>query len=715
MRHAMLILPVLAITLTAHAQQESRRHFPLQSEWSFYRGQMDPADAASASPSGDWQPVTVPHTWNRLDGQDGGNDYARTDGWYRRTINVAPEMKGKSLYLRFEGVNRTADVYLNGKLLGSHAGGNSAFCFDATAALRPGDNLLAVRASNADRTIPPLSADFTFFGGIYRPVELVAVSPLHISLTQIGSSGVFITTPRITDASSTIHIRALVENGGEEPRFKPFAKFAIRDALGKAVAVSTIPLTAKPGESQEVVADITMAAPHLWNGLRDPYLYTASVTLMSDDNGAHPDVYDTVTQPFGIRTFSIDPQKGFLLNGKPYGLHGVNRHQDRLDKGWALTNDDHLQDMALIKEMGCTAIRLAHYQQSQFFYDLCDKEGLIVWAEIPVVDRLGNAQFLDNARQQYTELIRQNFNHPSICFWSAGNEVDPRAVNASPADPVSTYFRTMRDLAHTEDPSRPSVSAWREKFFPPPDAITDYFALNEYLGWYTPINDWSDLETYIARHSQNGAAGKWAITEYGAGASIFFHSEHPQRMDHSEEYQALLHENTWRILKQHPEIWGKFIWNMFDFAVDGRAEGDHAGRNDKGLVTYDRKVKKDAFYFYKASWSAEPALHLASKRFTTRGIDHIPIKAYSNALSVSIIVNGQSLGERRPDNATVLWENVALKEGPNSITAFATFPAGKTLTDTATWTYTPGAPAEVDEPQDARMKSALEKGPPRAR
>jgi beta-galactosidase len=393
----------------------------------------------------------------------------------------------------------------------------------------------------------------------------------------------------------------------------------------------------------------------------------------------------------------------------------VNRHQDRLDKGWALTNDDHLQDMALIKEMGCTAIRLAHYQQSQFFYDLCDKEGLTVWAEIPVVDRLGNAQFLDNARQQYTELIRQNFNHPSICFWSAGNEVDPRAVNASPADPVSTYFRTMRDLAHKEDPSRPSVSAWREKFFPPPDAITDYFALNEYLGWYTPINDWSDLETYIARHSQNGAAGKWAITEYGAGASIYFHSEHPQRMDHSEEYQALLHENTWRILKQHPEIWGKFIWNMFDFAVDGRAEGDHAGRNDKGLVTYDRKVKKDAFYFYKASWSAEPTLHLASKRFTTRGIDHIPIKAYSNALSVSIIVNGQSLRERRPDNATVLWENVALKEGPNSITAFATFPAGKTLTDTATWTYTPGAPAEVDEPQDARMKSALEKGPPRAR
>jgi beta-galactosidase len=444
------------------------------------------------------------------------------------------------------------------------------------------------------------------------------------------------------------------------------------------------------------------------------------------------EVVDAIDQPLGVRTFSVDPQRGFILNGRPYDLHGVNRHQDRDGKGWAISNADHDEDMRLIKEMGCTAIRLAHYQHAQYFYDLCDREGMIVWAEIPVVDRLATGAnfepFTKNAQQQYTELIRQNFNHPSICFWSAGNEVDPpepgrgrraNAATASTLPDVYGWFRQMSALEHKEDPSRPSASAWRERFFPPAD-VTDVFGLNEYLGWYTgggPGNNsgWEGLEDYITRHSQGDVKGKWAVTEYGAGASIFFHSEKPVRQDHTEEYQCLLHENTWQVLKQHPEIWGKFIWNMFDFAVDGRAEGDHAGRNDKGLVTYDRKTKKDAFYFYKAVWSDEPTVYLAGKRLDVRGLEKIPVKVYSNQPKVQLIVNGTSLAEKTPDNGTVVWDAVQLKEGKNEFVARATGQDGKVIEDRCEWTYKPGAPLEVYQAQDDRMRQALQSGPPRAR
>ncbi len=445
------------------------------------------------------------------------------------------------------------------------------------------------------------------------------------------------------------------------------------------------------------------------------------VSVLRDDV-----VVDSVTQPLGIRTTAVDPVRGFLLNGKPYDLHGVDRHQDRQDKGWAISNADHLEDMALIKEMGCTAIRLAHYQHSQFFYDLCDKEGMIVWAEIPVVDKLGNTNsaFTDNAKQQYTELIRQNFNHPSIAFWSCGNEVDENGGNFNRNGPaVYPWFKEMSELGHKEDPSRLTASAWREKFFPPPppNGTTDVIGLNEYLGWYTgggPGNNsgWEGLEAYIANHSdpvKGGIKGTWAVTEYGAGASIFFHSEKPVRLDHTEEYQALLHENTWRVLQQHPEIWGKFIWNMFDFAVDSRAEGDHAGRNDKGLVTYDRQTKKDAFYFYKAVWSQEPTLQIASKRFTVRGLEKIPVKVYTNAAKATLTVNGTALGEKAADNGTIVWEDVTLKPGANAVSVAATGSDGKPLTDTCTWTYTSGAPTEVYVAQDASMRRALQAGPPR--
>ena len=720
------LLLVLAMPLILRAQTEPaspRLSVPLMDAWQFHKGDLPKAEAPETPDTGAaWQSITLPHTWNAQDGQDGGNNYYRGDGWYRRHLTITPAMAGKSLFLRFQGANRKAWVYLNGKLVGDHAGGESAFCFNITSDIKTGDNLLAVRVSNrVDQDMPPLQADFTFFGGIYRPVELIAVSNHHFSLTDFSSAGVYITTPEVTTAVAKVHVRAQVERQDIGNGWNVTA--VIRDASGKSVATATAGESNVP--SQEVNLDLTIPNPHLWNGRLDPYLYSVQVfTTLKIIKHLENTPPESIPQPLGIRTVSVDPARGFILNGKPYDLHGVDRHQDRLDKGWAISDADQIQDMALIKEMGCTAVRLAHYQQSQFFYYLCDKEGLVVWAEIPVVDRLGaSPAFTENARQQYTELIRQNYNHPSICFWSCGNEVDDSGNNFDRNGPqVYPWFKEMSALGHKEDPTRLTTSAWREKFFPPV-GTTDVFGLNEYLGWYTgggPGNNsgWEGLETYIARHSDTahgGVKGMWAISEYGAGSSIYFHSEHPVRMDHTEEYQSLLHENTWHVFSKHPEIWGKFIWNMFDFAVDSRREGDHAGRNDKGLVTYDRKVKKDAFYFYKAVWSEEPVLYLTSKRFTVRGLDHIPVKLYTNAPKASLTVNGVTLPEKSADNGTIVWENVQLKTGANEVTATALTRDGHKLEDTATWTYTPGAPLEVYEPQDQSMKEALKAGPPRAR
>jgi beta-galactosidase len=714
----------------------------LDPDWAFHKGTLSLAEATSEESSkGNWQTISLPHTWNNLDGEDGGNNYFKGDGWYRRMLTVTQEMAGKSLILRFDGVNRNASVYINGKEIGSHVGGNAAFVFDVTNAVHPGNNFLAVRANNTneDNASPPIRADFTFFGGIYRSAELLAVNPVHISLSDYGSPGVYITTPEITDEKASVHVRTLVKND-RAASANGLVLVQILDDKGTQVSEGSGAWKLDAGKDGEVQVSTTIVRPHRWNGRIDPYLYTVRVSIVSPMPNGPANVVDSITQPLGVRTFSVDREKGFILNGKPYDLHGVDRHQDRQDKGWAISNDDHLEDMSLIKEMGCTAIRLAHYQHAEFFYQLCDREGMVVWAEIPVVDVLsGNPAFTENARQQYIELIRQNFNHPSICFWSAGNEVDPPepgrgrgrrgnragsrpATATGPAAPdVFPWFREMAKLGRLEDPSRLTTSAWRERFFPPGD-VTDVFGLNEYLGWYTggaPNSNtfgsgWEGLENYIERHSQNGVKGQWAATEYGAGSSIYFHSEKPVRMDHTEEYQALLHENTWRVFKQHPEIWGKFVWNMFDFAVDSRAEGDHAGRNDKGLVTYDRKTRKDAFYFYKAVWSSEPFAWIASKRFDTRGIERIPVKVYSNAPRVMLTVNGTTLGEKQNYNGTFLWEGVTLKEGANEVHAVAIYADGKTQADSTTFTYRPGAPTEVYVAQDDRMREALKKGSPRA-
>jgi beta-galactosidase len=731
---ALALLSAFTAATSAFAQAaalvDPRLREPLNTGWSFHKGSLDPAQATASTPPDtiQWQQISLPHTWNAQDGQDGGGNYFRGDGWYRRTVSIKPEMlappapnvpggriqtRPRKVFLKFEGANRRADVYLNGQLVGSHAGGTQAFIVDITPAAKIGDNLLAVRVDNkADPDSPPLQADFTFFGGIYRGVELISTNTLHIAMNDYGSPGVYLTTPEINEANAHVVARTLVQNDTDRPR-SANVFFRIFDHTNTVVATGNQRVTIPANRTEPVSLEATVHTPHLWNGRQDPYLYTARISVVDNEDPLQAGIVDAVAQPLGLRTYSVDPERGFILNGRPYPLYGVNRHQDRKDKGWAISKEDHDQDMALIKEMGCTSIRLAHYQHAEYFYQLCDKEGMVVWAEIPVVDRLGSSQaFTDNAKQQYIELIRQNYNHPSIAFWSAGNEVDESGGNFNRQGPANVYnwFREMHKLGKQEDPTRLTAAAYRERFFPPAD-VTDVFGLNIYLGWYN--NTFQEVEDYLQKHSANGARGKFAITEYGAGASIFFHSETPQRMDHTEEYQNLYHEENWRVLKKHPEVWGKYIWNMFDFAVDGRFEGDRAGINDKGLVTQDRKVKKDAFYFYKASWSQEPVIYLTSKRFSTRGKEQIPVKVYSNAPRVLLTVNGKPLSEKTGDNATFVWENVALNEGPNVVVASATTPDGRRIEDTATWTYMPGAPAEVYIGQDEIMTEALKTSPPR--
>jgi beta-galactosidase len=674
----------------------SRKRIPL-TDWDFFQSRPTPNTLIIP------QHVTIPHTWNATDGENAG-DYFRGACWYRRNLDVSAHWKNKTLVLRFEGANRKADLFVNGKQIGSHTGGFGAFAFDVTRAVHPGNNVLAVHVTNENiADSPPLSADFTFFGGIYRPVELLVMDPVHISPLDYASPGIRISTPEITADHATVNVKTQLQNSGEKSSEVHIIATVV-DADGKKVAEQSLPVDLNSGDVKSVDETLIVPHPHRWNGRKDPYLYHVTIDVVRDGK-----VADSVTQPLGIRTFWIDPQKGFFLNGQPYHLHGVSRHQDRQDKGWAISNANHDEDMALIKEMGCTAIRLAHYQHSEYFYELCDKEGMIVWAEVPVVNDITPTEgFSENAEQQERELIRQNENHPSICFWSIGNEVMDRNGDPRP------LFKEMNAIAHAEDPSRvttmafavPKVEAdtgkqWPREWW----GITDTVGQNRYSGWYR--GTLQDFRPFVESQPSE------AISEYGAGASIYFHNENPVRMDHSEEYQCLFHETYWPAIHENPKIWGSFVWNMFDFGVAKRKEGDHTGRNDKGLVTYDRKTKKDAFYYYQANWSDRPLVHINSKRFVVRGLDHIHVKVYSNAPEIELVVNSKSLGKKSGTYATFTWDNVALNVGPNQVIARGV-KDGEPVEDTCTWTYTPGAPAEVDVAQDETMREELKKGPPRA-
>lgn len=657
----------------------------LAGPWRFQRGTVADGHQQECDDT-KWSSVTLPHTWNNKDGQDGGSNYHRGTGWYRMDVTLDQTLEGRVPYVFFEGANRATELFVNGSSVGTHTGGFAAFAFRAEG-LKPGKNLLAVKVDNAHNPdSPPLSGDFTFCGGIYRPARLLLVDPISFDL-QDHAAPVRISVSEVKADLATVQITADVRNHTAQAADTSIV-VTISDNAGRVVAREQSPLRANANAASAVTTVLTIKSPHLWQGKKDPYLYTARVTLSV--NGRTTDVQDS---RFGVRTVAVDAKKGFLLNGQPYKLYGVNRHQDWLDKGWAITPTEMDTDIALLKELGVTAVRLAHYQHHQYFYDLCDKAGIVVWAELANVNNINNSDaYRENAMQQLTELIRQNQHHASIAFWSVGNEVTLKSgPNPWP------LMKALSEQAKKEDPTRLTTHAIVGNG--PKEPVADTAAFNRYAGWYGTGKP-SDIVSWLDKQ------GSFAMSEYGAGAGITIHNEKPRRMDHSEEYQCLFHETYWRAMKDRPNIWGTFVWVFADFAADHRKEGEANGRNDKGLVTYDRQTKKDAFYFFKANWSQEPFVHITSRRFAVRGLQQIPVKVYGNASAVELLVNGVTMGRKSGDDGVFLWDKVALREGENTVEARATID-GKQVTDKVAWVYKPGAPTEINTPKQPAETTGL--------
>ena len=567
--------------------------------------------------------VDLPHTWNNIDGQDGGNDYWRGTCTYKtRFAAPAFDAETQQVWLQFEGVNASAKVVLNGHEVMTHDGGYSTFRADITALLNESNELTVDVDNSKNDRVYPQKADFTFYGGIYRDVTLIVVNKNHIALGHLGGCGVQI-TPTVNGANADIEIKTLTEGDGE-------VEFSILDAAGSEV------LTGKGND-----ATVTLENAHLWDGVRDPYLYTCAVRLVL--NG---EVQDEVRQRFGVRSFHVDPQKGFFLNGRHYPLHGVSRHQDRKALGNAITRKMHDEDMQLIKELGANTIRLAHYQHDQYFYDLCDEAGMIVWAEIPYIsEHMPNGR--ENTISQMKELITQNYNHASIVCWGVSNEI---TISTKDKRDMLDNHHVLNDLCHEMDKTRLTTLACYAMCGPfnPVAHITDLVSWNLYLGWYVPglfLNDlWMEFFHLCYPNRPLG------FSEYGAEGMPNLHSDHPHRGDHTEEYQAIYHEYMLQCFARHNWMWATHVWNMYDFAADARDQGGEPGMNHKGLVTFDRKTKKDSFYIYKAWWSDEPFVHICSKRYVDRTQNEIEVKVYSNQKNVSLYVNGEKLGEQEGEH-----------------------------------------------------------------
>ena len=586
----------------------------LNQKWAFTKT----ADCIPETMPNAWESVNVPHCWNAVDGQDGGNDYHRGTCYYAKTLNKNELPAADRYYLEIRGANSSADVYMNGKKLAHHDGGYSTWRVDITEAL--GENsLLVIAVDNAaNETVYPQMADFTFYGGLYRDVNLICVPESHFDLSYYGGPGIAV-TPEISGADALVKVDTYVSNKKEGQT----VRYTVYDAQENVIAQT----------EADTTAQLTIENVHLWHGRKDPYLYCCEAELL--ENG---EVVDAVCTRFGCRTFQIDPENGFILNGEEYPLRGVSRHQDRWGVGNALLPEHHAEDIDLIMEVGATTIRLAHYQHDQYFYDLCDEKGLVIWAEIPYISK-HMPTGRENTISQMKELITQNYNHPSIVVWGLSNEI---SIGGSTEDLLENH-RILNDLCHEMDKTRLTTIAAVSmcKMDDPYLQIPDVVSYNHYFGWYggeTSMNGpWFDK--FHATHP-NIPIG---CSEYGCEA-LNWHTSTPTQGDYTEEYQAYYHEELIRQLFTRKYMWATHVWNMFDFGADARAEGGENGQNHKGLVTMDRKYKKDAFYAYKAWLSDEPFVHLCGKRYVDRVEDVTKVTVYSNQPKVELFANGESLG-----------------------------------------------------------------------
>ena len=599
--------------------------------------------------------VALPHTWNAFDGQDGGNDYWRGIGTYE--IDLPNPTKGKKQYIEIQGANHVATVYCNGRELGTHKGGFSTFRFNLTPAMKESGNVLTVVVSNAKSDIYPQNADFTFYGGLYRDVNFIEVDESHFDLLKTGTSAVFV-TPR-GNGKTRVDLFPVNAAGCT-------VKVTLKDAEGNVAGA------AETEAAEHAFVKIDVDAPHLWNGMADPYCYTCEAELVKGGEAV-----DAVTVTYGYRSFHVDPNTGFWLNGKNVPLHGVSRHQDRKDKGWAISKADHEEDIALIKELGANTIRLAHYQHDQYFYDLCDHTGFALWAEIPFISQyIPTQEAYDNTISQMTELVSQNYNHPAIFFWGISNEITITGESEG-------LYRNLCDLnalCKKLDPSRLTTMA--EVSMVPMNSehvsITDVLSYNHYFGWY--VGDVEDNGPWMDKFHAMNPDRCLGISEYGAENILKWHTAEPDNHDYTEEYANHYHQEMLKTFAARPYLWSTHVWNCFDFAADARNEGGVQGMNNKGLITYDRKTKKDAFYVYKAWWNPEPMVFVSGGRFVDRAPEERSVIVYTNCDEVTLVVNGEQVETKKAVDHMITFENVALKDGANTVTAFSGEVKGNEIT-----------------------------------
>lgn len=699
-----------------------RVEMSLQNGWRFRLGP-DSATELNEPMDAGWANVSVPHTWNRVgyykDTQSAHINTAQNIvttqgvGWYKLVFTAPANAADMESFLQFDAASRMATVWLNGTLLGSHKGGFSRFRLDSTAALKPGRNTLTVKVDNTKPAVGtttadilPLTGDFFVYGGLYRPVSLVLTRKTHFDMLDFGSTGVYAKTTSITAGEAEVQVRTRLRND-EKAASNMTVRARLLDAHGRVAAHAEQPADVAAGSTDERTATLAVARPHLWQGVSDPYLYTLVVELT--DAGSH--VLDRVQTPFGIREVKFDPNQGLFLNGKHLAVHGVGYHQDREGKGWASQPADVAADVKTMREMGVTGVRLTHYQHGQTIHELADRNGLVVWDEMPLVSQWtlgGNPQptagLRENARQQLRELIAQDFNHPSVVTWSIANEVDfgnsmPGFVgngNGAAPDPLP-LLKELNQLAHELDPARPTTLATccegrmygPNAAIPVTGAVTDLSGANRYYGWYyeTP----ADLGPHLDGLHAERPSQPIAVTEYGAGGAISLHTDNAlggpdsRNRPQAEEYESHIHEQNWATMRQKPYLWGTFLWNSFDFGSTTRSEGNAQDINTKGIVTFDHAYRKDPYFYYKANWTTTPTVHINSRLYTERAYRITDVRVYSNAPKTTLTVNGKLAGTAAacPDNICV-FSDVALTAGDNRVVATGAFPHGA-VTDHVQW------------------------------
>ncbi|APW40829.1 hypothetical protein RD110_20320 [Rhodoferax koreense] len=699
-----------------------RNQTSLAKNWKFVQDDNLTDTQALAASGTNWATVNLPHTWNAIDAATTAQstpttpDYKRGLGWYRLEFDAAAAA-GKTRWLQFDAASMVADVWLNGVKLGQHRGAFTAFRFDVTSGLKAGKNVLLVKTDNSaaandasPTAIAPLGGDFNVAGGLYRTVSLIETpSTAHIALDDLGSSGVFAKTTSLTGTSATVNVLAKLKNDSSTDGTYTVTASLV-EADGKTLKKSsTAQVTLKAGQSAPLAQDINVDQPHLWQGLSDPYLYHLVVEL-KDSTGA---AVDRVVQRFGVREMRFDANQGFFLNGKSIPLHGVNIHQDELGKAWAITNEDIDQTFAFIKEVGANTVRMAHYPHSDYTVQQADKLGVVVWAELPLVNATSKASLVDpettgfaeNARVQLQELIRQKFNNASIGLWSIANEV---TGGNDARNNVQPLLKSLNQVAKSEDPTRATTLAnqvTRNGDVVLPDTLTqtgytDTYGVNRYFQWYYGTSETQLGENLDALHAQIPTQ-PIGVSEYGAGNAITHHTDNVfggrvcsrdtsgfTRICYQPEgYANYVHEKAYNEIVKRPYLMGTWIWNMFDFGSGNRHEGDIGQTNTKGIVTFGRDVKKDVFYFYKANWTQTPVTYITSRRYTQRAYPVTDIKVYSNASSITLQVNGQAVGSKAAADCPLKvceFKNVALQAGNNSVVVNGTH-GSETVTDAVSW------------------------------